>query len=203
MNLLFKSKSRTVHNFHDHDQVNSNEAFVSLTVWRKSLLLSCSGFTVIGSNGSLAYRVDNYSGRPNPVVLMDGSGNPIFTICRRQRGMRLMNNYYWLIYEGEVTKYCKNNKNYSSIVRSREKRNVLAHVYSDNRQHKYVVEGSYMNRSCKIFDESRNVVGEIKRKEAAGDGVSYGLEVFNLLVKPGFESGFAMAIVLVLDQMFY
>lgn len=57
------------------------EAYLSLTVWRKSLVYSCKGFTVIGSNGSLVYRVDNYSNRPNQIFLMDASGFPIFTIC--------------------------------------------------------------------------------------------------------------------------
>ena len=89
-NMLFssKSKSRTVHHYHDErdkeNKEDSGEASTSLTVWTKSLLYGCSGFSVIGSDGGLAYRVDNYSCRPDHTVLMDGSGNPIFTICRRK-----------------------------------------------------------------------------------------------------------------------
>lgn len=56
----------------------------SLTVWRKSLLMSCNGFTVIDSNGNLVYRVDNYGGRPEEVTLMDGSGTPLLTVRRRK-----------------------------------------------------------------------------------------------------------------------
>jgi len=67
----------------------------------------------------------------------------------------------------------------------------------------YVVEGSYAERSCKVWNESRRVVvAEIKRKEASKGGVSFGLEVFLLVVHPGFDPGFAMDLVLVLDQMF-
>ncbi|KAI3468678.1 hypothetical protein Pfo_025341 [Paulownia fortunei] len=215
MLLFLKSISRTVHHCLDQGEQeskkDSNGACTFLTVWRKSLLFSCSGFTVIGSDGSLAYRVDNYTRRPEQIILMDGSGNPIFTICRRKK-LSLVDNY-WLVYEGEVDKYCKNNIKSSkkpvfcvrkSISFRHTKLNVLAYVYcgmSDKRC-TYMVEGSYAHRSCKILDESRMVVGEIKKKEAMAVGVSFGVEVFRLIVKPGFDSRYAMAIVLILDQMF-
>lgn len=124
---------------------------------------------------------------------------------------------YWLVYEGEVgNKYCNNYNTNScnnnkpvfcvrkSISIKRTKLNVLAYVYGGicDKRHQYVIEGSYTHRSCKILDESRKVVGEIKRKEATREGVSYGLDVFHLMVRPGFDSRFGMAIVLVLDQMF-
>ncbi|KAK6158272.1 hypothetical protein DH2020_005586 [Rehmannia glutinosa] len=216
---FLKSTSRTVH-IQDHDEhyynkKDSNETCISLTVWRKSLIFSCSGFTVIGSDGSLAYRVDNYTGRPDQVVLMDGWGNPIFTICRRKK-LWLVDNY-WLVYEGEIGKNCKNmNNNIKSskkpvfcvrknvsIIRQ-TKLDVLAYVYSEmsDKRQTYIVEGSYTHRSCKILDESKRVLGEIKKKEGMSSSVSFGLEVFHLMVKPGFESRFAMAIVLLLDQMF-
>lgn len=52
-----------------------------LTVWRKSLLLSCNGFTVIDSSGNLVYRVDNYARHhPREMVLMDGTGRPVLTV---------------------------------------------------------------------------------------------------------------------------
>jgi len=56
----------------------------SLTVWKKSLVINCKGFTVIDSCGNLVYRVDNYSLHPNEVVLMDASGNSLLSM-RRQR----------------------------------------------------------------------------------------------------------------------
>lgn len=82
---------------------------------------------------------------------------------------------------------------------------VLAHVFrhtGGDRRWAYVIEGSYVHRSCRVLDESRRVVAEIKRKEAIIGGVSFGLEVFLLVIRPGFDPGFAMAMVLLLDQMF-
>lgn len=83
--------------------------------------------------------------------------------------------------------------------------NVLAHVYlgTNTKNPTYVIEGSYGQRSCKVFDKSSNkIVAEIKRKEAANGCASFGVEVFQLIVYPGFDSGFAMTMVLLLDQMF-
>ena len=92
----FKSLSRAVHEEQqedgEHDQKNkyprirsgSGSLTTSLTVWRKSLVMSCNGFTVIDSHGNLVYRVDNYIGHPDEVVLMDASGNSLLTMCRRR-----------------------------------------------------------------------------------------------------------------------
>lgn len=84
------------------------------------------------------------------------------------------------------------------------KPNVLARVFrgSKSKSYAYVVEGSYAGRSCKVLDGSRRVVAEITRKEASKGGVSFGPEVFVLVVHPGFAPGFAMALVVLLDQMY-
>lgn len=82
--------------------------------------------------------------------------------------------------------------------------NVLARVYCGPSDMKsaYTIEGSYVRRSCRVLDESKQVVAEIRRKETMNGGVSFGLEVFLLIVRPGFSPSFSMAIVLILDQMF-
>ena len=57
-----------------------------LTVWRKSLLFSCRGFTVFDAEGSLVFRVDTYgSGSTGEVVLMDAAGKPLLTLRRKVR----------------------------------------------------------------------------------------------------------------------
>lgn len=218
MLLFFKSTSRTVNQDDVHEP--DYEACTSLTVWRKSLLLSCKGFTVIGSDGSLAYRVDNYTGRPDQVTLMDGSGHPILTMLRRKKQLGLVDN--WFIFEGEVDEYSSSNNNKKKTTEKKPiyvvrknmnilqgNFNVLAYVYRgnnicDKRHSSYVVEGSYANRACKVLDESKRIVAEIKKKEAmvGSADVSFGLEVFLLIVHPGFDSGFAMSLILLLDQMF-
>ncbi|XP_073053957.1 protein LURP-one-related 8-like [Primulina eburnea] len=223
MLLFLKSSSRTVHHYPDQesgieinnysDDIDHQRCCTSLTVWSKSLVFGCNGFTVIGSDGSLAYRVDNYSDNPNQIVLMDGSGNPIFTICRRKK-LRLIDDN-WLVYNGEVGKYSDKSsrkpifcvKKNVNILKTK-KLSAIAYVYNDgstasSKRCAYTIEGSYKHRSCKILDETGQVVAEIKRKQASTGGVSFGLEVFVLVVNAAFDPGFAMAIVLLLDQMFH
>lgn len=118
---------------------------------------------------------------------------------------------YWLVYEGEVGKssskkpiFCVR-KNININIRQTKVDHVLAHVYcgmSEQKRCMYVVEGSFAHRSCKILDNSRSIVAEIKKKEAVLEGAPFGLEVFHLIVRPEFSCRFAMAIVLLLDQMY-
>ncbi|XP_058732075.1 protein LURP-one-related 17 [Vicia villosa] len=188
----------------------------SLTVWKKSLLMNCKGFTVIDSCGNLVYRVDNYSLHPQELVLMDASGNSLLTM-RRHRKLGLVDN--WCVYEGDLgnhctrrTRTCRTRKSpvccvTKSVNILNGNSNVQAYVYrvasgSDNRRAAFTVEGSYAQRTCKVLDECKKAVAEIKRKETNTKDVSFGVEIFQLVAHPGFDPGFAMALVLVLDQMF-
>ncbi|PWA41739.1 tubby C-terminal-like domain-containing protein [Artemisia annua] len=166
-----------------------------LTIWKKSLLFNCHGFTVFDSNGNLVYRVDNYNSGTKPeIVLMDASGRSLLTIRRKR--LSLMEN--WLIYDGEttvnplmaVTKHVNLRKSKS-----------MAHVTVAGSREKYDIEGSYRHRSCVVYGEKRRCVAEIKRKEAVG-GVTFGGDVFRLFVQPEIDPSVAMAILVVLDQMF-
>jgi len=59
---------------------------VVLTVWKKSLLFNCNGYTVFDSKGNLLFRVDNYmatSGSNGEIVLMDAAGKPLLTMRRK------------------------------------------------------------------------------------------------------------------------
>ncbi|KAL9242792.1 hypothetical protein vseg_016758 [Gypsophila vaccaria] len=195
------------------DNNNYKETCTLLTVWRKSLVVNCSGFTVIDSKGNLVYRVDNYSGKPSEIVLMDGLGESIFTM-RRHKTLRLVDD--WAIYNGEASDQNNNNsldkkQHIKSYVKKNlnllqtNSSNVLANVFMGKscKRPTYVIEGSYGQRSCKVVDKSSmTTMAEIKRKEAMNGRASFGLDVFQLVVIPGFDPGFAMALVLLLDQMY-
>ncbi|XVE57968.1 hypothetical protein DITRI_Ditri04bG0131900 [Diplodiscus trichospermus] len=211
MVLLLKYLSRSVYEEHQEQPElykTQDHLCTSLTVWRKSLIVSCNGFTVIDSDGNLAYRVDNYMGRPKELILMEGSGKSILTM-RRSKSLRLVDT--WLVYGGEVGDYCTSAisaekpifyvKKCMNILHAN---NVLAYVYrrSSDKRYAYMIEGSYSHRSCNVVDETKRVVAEIRRKDAITGGFSFGLEVFLLIVQSGFDPGFAMALVLLLDQMF-
>lgn len=89
MIFLLKSWSRSaVHEEHLQEQettkTTTDGKCTSLTVWRKSLIINCNGFTVINSNGDLVFRVDNYTDRPEELTLMDSAGKPVLTMRRRK-----------------------------------------------------------------------------------------------------------------------
>ncbi|CAI0462712.1 unnamed protein product [Linum tenue] len=197
----------------------------SLTVWRKSLVMNCHGFTVINSEGDLVYRVDNYCGRPDELTLMDAAGRSVLTMLHHTKKFGLVDS--WLVYEGDAEAavvaghnpavkfvpkkpmWCvKKQKSLllAAAANSSSSSNVVAYVYKGSlgkRNWWYAIQGSYGQRSCKVVEqESRKEVAEIRPKEAAVGGVSLGAEVFVLSVRSGFDSGFAMALVLLLDQMF-
>ncbi|ERN05178.1 hypothetical protein AMTRI_Chr01g108670 [Amborella trichopoda] len=178
---------------------DSDGSATVLTVWKKSLLLSCSGFTVFDSRGNLVFRVDNYvAGNREELVLMDFEGKTLFTMRRKKLSL----SEQWQVFEGEALSPSPpifSMRKHSSLLQSK----VLAHVYRgcDTKRWAYQVEGSYSRRICEIHNEAHRVVAEIKRKENSG-GVSYRGDVFKLLVEPELDSAFAMALVLLLDQMF-
>ncbi|KAK7277049.1 hypothetical protein RIF29_18198 [Crotalaria pallida] len=199
----------------DHDTV------AVLTVWKKSLLLNCKGFTVFDAHGNLVYRVDNYMAQhKDHILLMDAQGTPLLTIRHRKR-LSLGDN--WLVYEGEEVTSSKP----ICTVRKQLNKCTLAQVLmtsispeNENEKNKkkekevaYMIQGSYSKRSCTVYDnKSRRVVAEIKRKEGitvgggGGGGssvvASFGADVFRLIVQTEeMDPTLAMAFLIILDHM--
>lgn len=77
----------------------------------------------------------------------------------------------------------------------------------NKKQIMYEIEGSYTQRCCVVYDhKKRRHVAEIRRKEATVGGIRIplGLDVFRLVILQPHEmdSTVAMALVILLDQMF-
>ncbi|CAN6350647.1 unnamed protein product [Urochloa humidicola] len=183
----------------------AGEEPVTLTVWRKSLLFNCRGFTVFDASGDLVYRVDSYASDSRAeVVLMDAAGRAVLTVRRRK--VIGLGADQWLVYPGEETRrlpplyavkraapqYMRGGggKSMAHVAPCAAKR-------SGGGGGGYEVEGSYVRRCCTVYDERRRAVAEVRPKEAV-----VGSDVFRLVVQPGTEVAMAMAVVLALDQMF-
>ncbi|XP_062203416.1 protein LURP-one-related 8-like [Phragmites australis] len=168
-----------------------------LTVWRKSLLFNCDGFTVFDAKGDLAFRVDCYAAyrRRAEVVLMDVAGKPLLTIRRK----RLSLAEHWVIYDGDAT--AAKDSPLLSVRRPASLRasRALAHITplaSSISAEAYVVEGSYGRRACAVRDARGEAVAEVRRKEAVGN------DVFRLVADPRLGAPLAMGLVIALDEMF-
>ncbi|KAL5991415.1 hypothetical protein ACLOJK_012324 [Asimina triloba] len=175
------------------------QAAIALTVWKKSLLFNCNGFTVFDAMGNLVFRVDNYMDiNKGEIVLMDGAGEPLLTIRRKKLSL----GDHWLIFNGEETANPRLSlKKNVNILNSTSLANVTAGCGTSPKHVIYRVEGSYAQRCCAVYDDKRRRVAEIKRKEAVG-GAVFGLDVFRLVVEPDLDPAIAMALVILLEQMF-
>ncbi|XP_021731825.1 protein LURP-one-related 12-like [Chenopodium quinoa] len=169
------------------------------TVCKTSLFFTGDGFTVYDNHGDLVFRVDSYGPDwrdQDEIVLMDASGHCLLTVRRKRPSLHNR----WEGYTGERTEGSKpifSVKRSSIIGRS----GVTVEGYQ-NPGEEYLIDGSFTQRSCTIYDATtREVMAEIRRKVDASSNVVLGKDVFSLLVKPGFDAAFAMGLVLVLDQI--
>ncbi|KAL6841250.1 hypothetical protein ACP4OV_028768 [Aristida adscensionis] len=184
----------------------AGEEPVALTVWRKSLLFNCRGFTVFDARGNLVYRVDSYASDSRAeVVLMDAAGRPVLTVRRRK--VIGLGADQWLVFPGEETRrapplYALKRAGAAAQYVRGSGAKCMAHVAPCSGAgagaggEGYEVEGSYLRRCCTVYDARRRAVAEVQPKEAVGT------DVFRLVVQPGMEVSLAMAVVLALDQMF-
>ncbi|KAI0520026.1 hypothetical protein KFK09_007491 [Dendrobium nobile] len=187
---------------------------VTLTVWRKSLLFNCKGFTVFDAEGNLVFRVDKYDriqqGRdhPNGRRRKSPPHNPTKdynltnyygALLNRESDYKLSLGKHWEIYDGEESA----NPRFSvkKHVNFLQPKSLAQVIRCDGGSLVYEVEGSYTQRCCALYDETRMAVVEIRRKEEVG-GVDLGLDVFRLVVQPGFDAALAMAFVVLLEEMF-
>ncbi|KAG0539907.1 hypothetical protein BDA96_03G362600 [Sorghum bicolor] len=169
------------------------EEATSLTVWRKSLLFNCRGYTVFDARGDLAFRVDSYDAEAE-VVLMDPDGRPAFTVRRKRLSL---SGEHWLIYAGEETRRPVYAVKRGGGGKSMARVTPCAGARAGAGASSYEVEGSYARRRCVVYDAERRAVAEVQPKEAV-----VGTDVFRLVVQPGVDVSLAMAVVVALDQLF-
>ncbi|XP_016177366.1 protein LURP-one-related 5 [Arachis ipaensis] len=174
------------------------ETETQLTVLKTSLFFAGDGFTVYDCKGQLVFRVDSYGPDArdrDELVLMDANGRCLLTVRRKRPSLHQR----WEGFKGERR---EGDKPIFSVKRSSiiGRSSVTVEVY-DNPGEEYHIEGCFSHRSCTVFNASKEPVAEIRRKVDPTTSVMLGKEVFSLCVKPLFDSAFAMAFVLVLDQI--
>ncbi|MED6171498.1 hypothetical protein PIB30_041252 [Stylosanthes scabra] len=174
------------------------EKETQLTVLKTCLFFAGDGFTVYDCKGQLVFRVDSYGPDArdrDELVLMDPNGRCLLTVRRKRPSLHQR----WEGFKGERR---EGDKPMFSVKRSSiiGRSSVTVEVY-DKPGEEYHIEGCFSHRSCTVFNSSKEAVAEIKRKVDPTTSVMLGKEVFSLCVKPPFDAAFAMAFVLVLDQI--
>lgn len=181
------------------------DSVTPLTVWKKSLLLNCSGYTVYDPNGNLIFRVDNYCSDPkNEVLLMDAAGLVLLTLRRKRLSLQNV----WQGFLGELQNAQKPlfvaRRSLSLFIPT----NNLAEVYvlspgirKTKRHSDYHIKGCYAKRSFTFLNSFGDVVAEVKPKQVRSNQINLGGDVFNLVVRPGYDVAFVMGLIIILDQM--
>ncbi|CAN6442396.1 unnamed protein product [Victoria cruziana] len=178
------------------------------TVNKTSHFFAGDGFNVYDCKGEVVFRVDSYGGPDtrdrNEMVLMDAQGKCLLTVRKKRPSLH----HRWEGFEGERQdgqKPAFSVRRSSIIGTGGGGTSVTVEVYagdSNSTTAEYQIEGSYPQRSCTVYaSSSRETVAEVRRKKVSDD-VVLGKDVFCLCVKPGFDSSFAMGMVLVLDQIY-
>ncbi|KAH6819606.1 LURP-one-like protein [Perilla frutescens var. frutescens] len=169
------------------------------TVLKTSLFFAGDGFTAYDSKGSLIFRVDSYrpdGGDAGELVLMDPAGRCILTVRRKRASLH----HRWEGFVGERS----GQKALFSVRRSSmigRTTGMTVEVHGEGGEEYYQIEGSFACRKCTVFNAEKQVVAEIRRKVDAYTNVVLGKDAFLLSVKQGFDSAFAMGLILILDQI--
>ncbi|PWA46895.1 hypothetical protein CTI12_AA504320 [Artemisia annua] len=168
-----------------------------LTVMKTSLFYSGDGFAVYDCKGQLVFRVDSYGPENDTgeLVLMDPNGRCLLTVRRKRPSLHQR-------WEGFLGERREGEKPIFSVRRSSiiGRSNMTVELFNDQTQ-EYHIEGHFGHRNCTIYDSSKVIMAEIRRKVDATTNVMLGKDVFSLTLKPGFDGAFAMGLVLVLDQI--
>jgi len=195
---------------HSHDQEFARPVVIvhklsevsatALTIWKKSLVFSCNGFTVFDSSGNLVFRVDNYPSDPkDELLLMDAAGRALLTMRRKR--LSLQNE--WQGFPGEFRDAQKPLfvvRKASLRISSKNLADVYMRSSAKSKKPGYRVEGCYAKRSFTLLNSFNEVVAEVKPKQVRSD-IRLGGDVFNLTVRPGYNQAFVMGLIIVLEQI--
>ncbi|CAN1120593.1 Protein LURP-one-related 12 [Linum perenne] len=189
----------------------------NLTVRKTSVFFPGDGFVVYDPNGDVIFRFDSYGPETkDELVLMDASGKCLLTLIRKKPSLHNR----WEGFLGDKTQNPTTHLNgvdpSGGPIFTAFKSSIIGHssliveLYGTVGE-EYLIEGSYVHRSCTVYytpilqnqeSSSKEAVAEIKRKVDPTTHVILGRDVFWLSLKPGFDAAFAMGLVLILDHMF-
>eukprot|EP01018_Ginkgo_biloba_P039551 Gb_19661 [translate_table: standard] len=166
-----------------------------LTVCKKALFFTGTGFMVTDSNGNMVFRVESYgSSLKEEVVIMDGAGRALLTL--RHKNQRLSLYDRWEGFYGELAGDHKPKPSFSVKRLSKPAQKLM----NSKKQCGYKIEGSFCNRDCTIYSGCQSLVAQIKRKQATSE-VMLEKDVFSLVVQPGFDQAFVVGMIVILDHV--
>ncbi|KAH0925119.1 LOW QUALITY PROTEIN: hypothetical protein HID58_017375 [Brassica napus] len=189
-----------------------------LTVWKKSLLFNCDGFTVYNSMENL---VDNYMNCPKDnIVLMDAfrSTPPLHPpqgyssflylfgfiyIYLRSKVLNQIEVEPWRLLDGIRWRNTKRSNIYGKEKRKYNDKQEELGLEEDStiRDRRIIQPKKLQNIGREERNKKKTAEIKKKKKEAMVGGVAFGKDVFKLIVEPEMEPRVAMALTIILDQI--
>ncbi|CAO2181829.1 unnamed protein product [Urochloa humidicola] len=165
------------------------------TVWMKSLVFNGNGCAVYGSDGCIAYRVDNYGCRGGrEVFFMDRAGNNLIRIQRKSFCMFRRWEACRCSGDGEET------RPWFRVHKAWKNGAAAVTMHGHNRRRTYTVDGCSRKSDYKISGADGGIVAAIARKQTAS-GVVLGEDVLTLTVGPEVDHLLVLGLVVVCGLM--
>ncbi|GLJ38517.1 hypothetical protein SUGI_0784930 [Cryptomeria japonica] len=171
---------------------------IELTVQKKLLTLSGGDFAITDSNGNVVFRVaGKVMSLHDRRLLQDAAGNPLLTLKQKMLSMHRR----WEAFRGDNS----DDKNFAFSARKSsifQLKTALDVFMAGNRDEKYSdfrIKGSYFDRSCTIYQGDR-ILAQMKRRYTITN-VLLGKDTFAVLVQPGVDYAFIIALIIILDEI--
>ncbi|KAH6823998.1 hypothetical protein C2S53_016982 [Perilla frutescens var. hirtella] len=170
----------------------------TFTVWMKSLVFHGNGCTVFNSKGHVVFRVDNYQQRcSRKVLLMDSTGNVLFSLNRKKLGMfGCWEGFKWIDSDVRMKRPLFQVRRNRAILSRDNSCQVILGCDKLNRKNDYKIIGFEGKSSLKITDFSGKVLAEATQKQSS-EGVGLGDDVLTLMVEANVDQSLIMALVTV------
>ncbi|KAF0925433.1 hypothetical protein E2562_016656 [Oryza meyeriana var. granulata] len=201
---LSSSSSSASAEWHRGGGLQGKQKKAVYTVWMKSLVFNGHGCTVYGSDGHVAFRVDNYGCRGSrDVFFMDTAGNTLIGIQTKRFGMlkrwEACRHHHGGDGFGETTTpWFRVQRGRTSGGGGGAMATVTLHGGGGGRA--YRIDGCPRKSEYRITGAGGEVVAEMARKQTAS-GVVLGEDVLTLTVGPDADHLLVLGLVVVCGLM--
>ncbi|GLJ13715.1 hypothetical protein SUGI_0218850 [Cryptomeria japonica] len=186
---------------HQAAQATGRSADLQLfTVWKKAFLFSGTGFTVFDSSGNLVLRVEDYTPTvKRQLLVMDASGNPLLLLRRKVMSLHHRWEGFICKEKGKLWVFTIKRSSIISATTSVDVFLTSSNTNSLGRRFDYHIEGSFRERSCAIYNRSRSMVAQVKRKKSCD--MLLEKDVFSVEIYRNFDPALIMSWIAVVDHI--
>ncbi|KAL0430446.1 UNVERIFIED_CONTAM: protein LURP-one-related 15 [Sesamum radiatum] len=172
---------------------------VHLTIVRKLLAVTDGNFVITDENGNVMFKViDKLLSIHDRHVLLDAAGTPIATFKKKA----LSAHKRWQVFRGDSSASADLlfSAKKSSLVQLKTELDVFLSGNEDERSHDFKVVGSWLERSCVIYNKDSTPIATTQKKWNFGS-VVLGKDHFDVIVYPQVDCAFIVALVVILYEI--